>query len=170
MKSTKFALCLQTTVVPFGILMASGAVKKNRDNPKYKRYFADGLRAVTAAESREEEPKIVADILESMAEDENDPEIGAVVTQWKSKLAAARAKVIATVESLETTEKAIAYIKDKKLPVLMATWREEYKKLEGALLTVYASNPKRVARFFKPFRKNRKVSKLQTPVVPPASP
>ncbi|MBK9260313.1 MAG: hypothetical protein IPM54_10800 [Polyangiaceae bacterium] len=77
-----------------------GAVKKNRDNLKYKRYFADGLRAVTAAESREEEPKIVADILESMAEDENDPEIGAVVTQWKSKLAAARAKVIAMVESL----------------------------------------------------------------------
>jgi hypothetical protein len=45
----------------------------------------------------------------------------------------------------------------------MAAWRDEYKKLEAALITVYPSNPKRVARCFKPFRKNRKVYKPKTP-------
>lgn len=136
-----------------------GAVKKDRDNPKYRRYFPSGLRAITQAEPRKEEPELVGDMLDCMAEDENDVDIGAVVTMWKPKLTASRAKVLAAHETLTIVEKALANLEEKKIPALMAAWREEYKKLEGALVTIYPSHSKRVARFFKPFRKNRKVSK-----------
>jgi len=140
-------------------LQLLGAVKKNRDNPQYRRYFKDGLRAVTMAEPRKEEPELVADILGCMAEDKNDPEIGEVVTAWLPKLTASRAKVVAADEALSLVEKALANLEDKKIPALMATWREEYKKLEGALLTIYPTNPKRVRRFFIAFRRSRKPAK-----------
>lgn len=143
------------------------AVGKNRDHIKYKRYFAEGLRAVTTAEPRQEEPEIVGDMLTWMAEDENDAAIGDVVKQWKPKLEASRARVIAMDEALTTTEKSLAYLKDQKLPALMAAWREEYKKLEGALQILYPSDPKRVARFFKPFRRGRKSPKPQAPTTTP---
>lgn len=144
-----------------------GAVKKNRDNPKYRRYFPDGLRAVTTADARKEEPEIVAAMLETMAEDENDSDIGEAVRTWKPKLSASHARVIAADETLTTTEKALTTVEDVKLPALLANWRDEYKKLEGALMMVYSTDSKRVARFFKAFRKNRKVSKPQTPTPTP---
>ena len=140
-----------------------GTVKKNRDNAKYQRYFRNGLRAVTQADPRKEEPELVADMLTQMAEDTNDPEIGEAVQAWKAKLTASHARVVAADETLKTTERALTLVEGTKLPGLLATWREEYKKLEGALLMAYPTEPKRVARFFKPFRKNRKVSKAQTP-------
>jgi hypothetical protein len=147
-----------------------GAVKKDRDNPKYRRYFKSGLRAVTMAEPRKAEPELVSDMLVCMAEDLNDPDIGAVVTQWKPKLTASHAKVVAADEALTAVEKTLANLEEKKIPALMATWREEYKKLEGTLLTVYPTNPKRIARFFKAFRRARKPSKPQLPQTPPATP
>lgn len=144
-----------------------GAVKKNRDNPKYRRYFPDGLRAITAADPRKEEPELVGDMLTLMAEDGNDPEIGEAVRTWRPKLTTSLTRVVDADEALTTTEKALAMIQDVKLPGLLANWRDEYKKLEGALLMVYPTDPKRVARFFKPFRKNRKISKPQTPSTTP---
>lgn len=144
-----------------------GAVKKNRDNPKYRRYFRDGLRAVTQAEPRDEEPEIVARFLQMMAEDANDPEIGLIVSMWHSRVSASRAKVIVAEEALALADKALANVETQKLPALMAAWREEYKKLEGKLLIIYASEPKRVGRFFKPFRRNRKITKA--PAIPAPS-
>lgn len=138
------------------------AVGKNRDHIKYKRYFSEGLRAITTAEPRAEEPDLIKDMLGLMVEDENDGDIGAIVKQWRPKLSASRDKVVAADEALTTAEKALTQLKEVRLPGLMAMWREEYKKLEGALLTVYPTDPKRVARCFKPFRKHRKSSTPQT--------
>ena len=140
-------------------LQLLGAVKKVRDNAKYQRYFRNGLRAVTQAEPRKEEPDLVADMLTLMAEDANDPEIGEAVQAWKTKLTTSHARVLAAVETLTTTERTLGTVEGTKLPDLLATWREEYKKLEGALLMVYPTDSKRVARFFKPFRKPRKPAK-----------
>jgi len=147
-----------------------GAVKKNREAPKYRRYFKDGLRAITMAEPRKEEPELVADMLVCMAEDKNDPEIGEVVTSWLPKLTASRLKVVAADDALTAIEKALANLEEKKIPALMAAWREEYKKLEGTLVTIYPSNPKRVSRCFKAFLKNRKASKPQSAGTPPTTP
>ena len=138
------------------------AIRKNRDNPKYRRYFATGVRDVTTAEPRQEEPEVVSDMLTAMAEDKNDPEIGSVITQWQPKLSASRGNVVAADADLTATEKALAYLEEKKIPALLASWREEYKKLEGSLTTAYPNDPKRVARCFKPFRKKRKPAKDAT--------
>jgi hypothetical protein len=134
-------------------------VKKDRDSLTYRRYFNRGLRDVTKAEPRKEEPEIIADLLDAMDEDKNDLELGDLIAQWQPNLANSRAKVIAADEALTITEKALARLNEQQLPELMAGWREEYKKLAGDLTAVYAGTPKAVSRFFKPFRKARKSSK-----------
>jgi hypothetical protein len=136
-----------------------GLVQKNREAPKYRRYFAYGLREVTTAEPRQEEPELVRQMLIAMDEDKADSDLGPLVAVWSPKLTASRNKVIAADEDLTTLEKDLAFLTDKTIPSLMAAWRTEYKKLEGALTTAYADNPKKVDRFFKPFRKRRKDKK-----------
>ncbi len=136
-----------------------GLVNKNRDDPRYRRYFPYGLRDVTTAEPRTEEPEQVGQMLDAMTEDQGDPDLGPLIVIWSPKLTASRAKVMAASENLAVTEKALAFLNDKTLPALMATWRTEYKKLEGQLTSVYATDPKKVDRFFKPFRKRRKDKK-----------
>lgn len=136
-----------------------GLVGKDRESLRYRRYFNRGLRDVTKAEPRKEEPEIIADLLDAMDEDQNTPELGPIITIWQPKLAAARARVIAADEALTKTEKTLAKLNEQKLPELMAAWRDEYKKLEAALATVYATKPKTVGRFFKAFRKPRRSSK-----------
>jgi len=135
-----------------------GIVQKDRDSLTYRRYFNRGLRDVTKAEPRKEEPEIIADLLDAMSEDK-DAEIAPAITQWQPKLAAARLEVIAADEALTLTEKALARMNEQTLPEIMAGWRDEYKKVEAALTNVYPSKPKVVARFFKAFRKPRKPSK-----------
>lgn len=143
------------------------ALGKNRDHVKYLRYFRDGLRAVTTAEPRKEEPEIVDDMIALMIEDDHDPEIGAVVQQWRPKLERSLENVIAADEALTLVQKALGQLDDAKLPMLMTSWREEYKRVEAALMTVYPEDSKRVARFFKPFRRNRKRPKSETPAPTP---
>jgi hypothetical protein len=145
-----------------------GAVKKNRAHPRYLRYFKEGLREVTQAEPRKVEPALVGQMLEAMAEDQNDPEIGGVIATFQPQLAASRQAVLEADKALVITEKAIAYLEDMTLPALMAAWQEEYKKLEGALITVFASDHRRVDRFFKPFRNRSKPKKKAAAPTPPA--
>lgn len=152
------------------------AVKKNLGSPKYTRYFKGGLREVTQAEPRQEEPELVGQMLAAMDEDKKDPEIGSAVVTFLPKLTASRDKVLEADKDLSTVEKELAFLEDKTIPALMAAWREEYKKLEGALTTVYPSDAKKVDRFFKPFRKRGKTAKkaaapnVTPPVVPPPTP
>jgi hypothetical protein len=138
-------------------------VKKNRDAPKYRRYFLRGLREVTEADSRTEEPERVGQMLVAMEEDKNDADMGPLVAVWNPKLTASRTTVLEADEALDTLEKELAYLEEKTIPSLMATWRKEYKALEGALTTVFADEPKKVERFFKPFRKPRKDKKQPPP-------
>jgi hypothetical protein len=136
-----------------------GIVHKDRESLTYRRYFNRGLRDVTKAEPRKEEPEIILDLLDAMSEDKHDVELGPAIEQWQPKLAAARNRVLAADEALTITEKTLARLNEQRLPEIMSAWREEYKKLEGALTTVFASRPKMVNRFFKAFRKPRKSSK-----------
>lgn len=136
-----------------------GIVQKDRESLTYRRYFNRGLRDVTKAEPRKEEPEIILDLLDAMKDDQNDLELAPAIELWQPRLAAARARVIAADEALTMTEKALSRLNEHTLPDLMAAWREEYKKVEGALTTAFASRPKMVNRFFKAFRKPRKSSK-----------
>jgi len=144
-------------------------VKKNRNDPQYIRYFANGLRDITTADPRKEGRDQIEQMLETMTKDETDPSLGPLVAIWAPKIKASHDQVITADESLTETEKALAFLNEKTIPALMATWRSEYKKLEGALTGVYASNPKKVARFFKPFRRRQKTSKkAEAPSAPVA--
>ncbi len=145
-------------------------VKKNRNDPQYVRYFADGLRDITTADPRKEGRERIEQMLETMAQDETDAALGPVVAVWAPKIRTSLDEVIAANESLIETEKAIAFLNEKTIPALMATWRIEYKKLEGALTSVYASNPKKVDRFFKPFRRRPKTNKKAETTPAPVAP
>lgn len=136
-------------------------VKKNRDDARYDRYFPEGLREITAA-SRKDGPDRIQQLLETMKLDANHPELGSLIAQWAPKITTAHGELVDAEQSLANTEKALAFLKEKTLVSAMADWRTEYKKLEGALTGVYASNPKKVGRFFKPFRKRRKENKSTT--------
>ncbi len=153
-----------------------GLVDKQRSDPRYQRYFKDGLRAVTTAEPRVEEPGLVAQMLKAMEEDKADAELGPIVAKFIPKLTAARDKVVLSDANLTAVEKELTFLDEKTILQLMANWRVEYKKLESALTSAYPTNPKKVARFFKPFRKSRRAKKAPsspaapTPVTPPANP
>jgi hypothetical protein len=144
-------------------------VKKNRNDPRYIRYFPNGLREITTADPRKEGRERIEQMLETMAQDAADASLGPLVAVWAPKIKTSLDEVIAADESLVETEKALAFLNEKTIPALMATWRNEYKKLEGALTGVYASNPKKVDRFFKPFRRRQKTNKkAETKPVPVA--
>lgn len=133
-------------------------VKKNREDERYSRYFVNGLREITAA-PRKEGPDRIQQMLDTMKLDANHADLGPLVALWAPKITTSHDEVVAAEISLANTEKTMAFLKEKTIPLLMANWRTEYKKLEGALTSVYASNPKKVGRFFKPFRKRRKENK-----------
>ncbi len=145
-------------------------VKKNRNDPQYLRYFRNGLRDITTADPRKEGRERIEQMLETMDKDETDATLGPVVAIWAPKIKTSLNDVSAADKSLTETEKTLAFLNEKTIPALMATWRNEYKKLEGALTGVYASNPKKVGRFFKAFRKrqknNKKAEPTPTPVLP----
>lgn len=151
-----------------------GVVEKNRDDPRYRRYFPNGLREVTEAEPRKEEPARVGQILDAMEEDKSKPELELepLILQHQSKIAAARDAVVLAEENLAKSEKTLAYLSDVTIPTLMAEWRKRYKELEGMLTKVFATNTRRVDRFFKQFRSRSTKKKAAGPVVttPPATP
>ncbi|APR79330.1 Hypothetical protein A7982_04677 [Minicystis rosea] len=139
-------------------------VRKDRNDPRYRRYFPAGLRSITQADMRDEEPDMVADMLKSMAEDAADPLIGALVSEARPKLSAKLADVETADAALTALEKDLAYLEEKTLPALLATWDDEYKKLHGVLVTAFPRDPARVESYFKPFRKSR--AKAKKPVTP----
>ena len=143
-------------------------VKKNRDDDRYNRYFPNGLREITAS-SRKDGPDRIQQMLDTMKLDANHADLGPLVASWSPKITTTHDELIAAEQALSNTEKALAFLKEKTLPTIMADWRIEYKKLEGALTGVYASNPKKVGRFFKPFRKRRKDNKPTTSASAPTS-
>lgn len=145
-------------------------VKKNRNDPQYIRYFPNGLREITAADPRKEGRDRIEQMLETMTKDEADASLGPLVAIWAPQIKTAFGEVKTADDSLTETEKALAFLNEKTIPALMATWRTEYKKLEGALTGVYASNPKKVARFFKPFRRRQKANKKAEPTPAPVTP
>jgi hypothetical protein len=146
-------------------------VKKDRADDRYRRYIKVGLRDITTAEPRKEEPKLVGQMLEAMAEDaaKADAELAPLLAASMPKLTASREQVVKADEQLTTTETELAFLEDMTIPSLMATWRAEYKKLEGALTTVYPTNAKKVDRFFKPFRKPRRTKKTAGSAATPAA-
>jgi hypothetical protein len=137
-------------------LQLYGAVNKNRKDPLYVRYFPFGLRDVTEADMRTEEPVKVEEIIKALAEDAGKPVIGALATDFLPKLTAALAAVEGGDTKLTAAEQDAAYAVSKTLPGLVVDWTGAYVKLHGAIEAAFPYDAPRVESYFQPFRKTRK--------------
>lgn len=147
-------------------------VKKDRDDPRYRRYFKTNLRAVTEAEPRKTEPAMVAAMIVSLIEDEQSPSMGAIAQEFRPRFEAALAEVQAGEQALTAAEAIMVHLRDQKIPAAKVTWIDEYVKLHAAIRAVFPRDAARVESYFVRFRKDRKKAEevASDPVAPPAPP
>lgn len=131
-------------------------VDKKRNDPLYRRYFEDGLRDVTEANMRTEQPEKVKTIIKSLGEDVQKPGIGPLATEFMPSLQAALAEVEAAGAALSEIEQQVAYLSDRTIPECKALWTDDYVKLHGELKVRLPRDPARVESYFYPFKKERK--------------
>ncbi|MBK9264162.1 MAG: hypothetical protein IPM54_30725 [Polyangiaceae bacterium] len=131
-------------------------VDKNRDDPRYRRYFPQGLRAVTEADARQAEPKLVRDIIKTLDEDKAKPGFDALHAEFHDKLLASVQAVEAADAACAEVEAQLAFLQDKVLAEIKVRWVEERKKLYAELSKKYPHDPSRVESYFARFAKPRK--------------
>jgi hypothetical protein len=131
-------------------------VDKNREDPRYRRYFPEGLRAVTEADARQVEPKLVRALLKTL--DEDQPKKG-----FSELHEAYRDRFQACVDAVEAADAACSQIEaqwthenDVVLVELKNRWIEERTKLYAELMKKFPNDLPRVESFFKRFAKPRK--------------
>jgi len=131
-------------------------VDKNRDDPRYQRYFPNGLRAVTEADARQVEPKLVRDIIKTLDEDQTKPGFDKLHAEYRDKLWAAVQAVEVADTACEQIETQLAFLKDKVLIEVKLKWVEERKKLHAELTKKFPHDARRVESYFLRFAKARK--------------
>lgn len=130
-------------------------VGKNRNDPRYRRYFPAGLRAVTEADARKAEPKLVRDIIKTLNEDQDKAGITNLHGEFRNKLQAAVDAVEAADAACSQTEDELAFLKDKVLAEVKLKWIEERKILHAELTKKFPHDPQRVESYFRRFAKPR---------------
>lgn len=131
-------------------------VGKNREDPRYRRYFPQGLRAVTEADARRVEPKLVRDIVKTLDEDKAKPGFEPLHTEYRDKLLAGVEAVEEADAACALVEEKLAFLQDKVLEETKVRWVEERKKLYAELSKKYPHDPARVESYFARFAKPRK--------------
>ncbi len=131
-------------------------VDKNRDDPRYRRYFPHGLRAVTEADARTAEPKLVRDIIKTLDEDQGKAGFDALHGEFRNKLQAAVESVEAADAVCVEVENQLAFLKDKVLVEIKLKWIEERKKLHAELTKMFPHDSARVESYFRRFARPRK--------------
>jgi hypothetical protein len=153
-------------------LQLFGLVRKDTDHPRYRRYFKDGLRAVTEAEPRRSEPTMVAAMIVSLGEDLADPVLGELAAAFLPRFKAALAQVKATEQALAIDEASARHRREQTIPAAKLALIDEYVKLHGALRALFPREAARVEACFLPFRKERKKADEASPepAPPPSAP
>jgi hypothetical protein len=133
-------------------------VGKKYDHPLYVRYVPKGLRDITQADMRTEEPVMVTEMIKLLNEDltQNKPGISELANEFMPKLQQANDAVITAEKDLTQAETDANHVDQKTIPALIVDWMTEYKKLEAALTAAWPLDADRVQRCFKPFRKPKK--------------
>lgn len=131
-------------------------VDKNREDPRYRRYFPQGVRAVTEAHARTVEPKLVRDLIKTLDEDKSKTGFDTLHAEFRSRFQSA-------VESVEAADSALAQIEaqwdfehHKALAEIKFKWVEERKKLHAELSKLFPHDNGRVEAYFQRFAKPRK--------------
>ncbi len=130
-------------------------VDKNRDDPRYRRYFPNGLRAVTEADARKVEPKLVREIIKTLDEDQNKPGFSSLHAEFRNKLQAAVDAVEAADTACSQIEDQLAFLKEKVLAEIKLKWLEERKILHAELTKKFPHDAARVESYFRRFAKPR---------------
>lgn len=131
-------------------------VGKNRDDPRYRRYFPDGLRAVTEADARAVEPKLVQDLIQTLEQDKVKPDFATLHADYQAKLQTALEAVQAADRACTHVETQWTFDRDKVLAELKVQWIEERKKLHADLSKKFPQDAPRVESYFRRFAKARK--------------
>lgn len=130
-------------------------VNKNREDPRYRRYFPDGLRAVTEADAREVEPQLVLGIVKTLDEDQGKPDFAPLHAEFRAKLQAAVGAVEFADKASGQAEEQLAFLQNKVLAELKLKWVEERKKLHADLTKKFPHDAARVESYFQRFAKAR---------------
>lgn len=130
-------------------------VNKNRDDPRYRRYFPKGLRAVTEADAREAEPELVHGMIKTLDEDQAKPDFAPLHAEFRAKLQAAVEAVEAADKACGQAEEQLGFFQSKVLVELKLKWVEERKKLHAELTKKFPHDPSRVESYFQRFAKPR---------------
>jgi hypothetical protein len=139
-------------------------VHKNRADLRYRRYIpAAGLRAITEAEPRQTEPKMIRGILETMEEDASAADLGPIVAEYQPRLEAAVSAVETAAKDVGSVESQIKTLKEKTIPATKARFVDEYVKLHGALRGKFPRDTARVESYFRQITKRR--AKTASPAV-----
>ncbi|MEO7330067.1 MAG: hypothetical protein ABI193_15945 [Minicystis sp.] len=147
-------------------------VKKDREDPRYRRYFKTGLRAVTEAEPRKTEPTMVAAMVVCLIEDEPSTTLGPLATEFRPRFEAALGAVQTAEQDLSEAEATRLHVRDQNIPAAKATWTDEYVKLHAAIRAHFPRDPARVESYFLRFRKEKKkaIEVENNPVAPAPEP
>ena len=129
---------------------------KNRDDPRYRRYFPEGLRSVTEADAREVEPKRVRAILKALDEDKDKPGFKPLYEEYFARLLGAVAAVEAADAACTKVEEDLAFLKEKTITDVKRRWVEERIKLHADLTKKFPNDAARVESYFSRFAKPRK--------------
>lgn len=130
-------------------------VNKNRDDARYRRYFSQGLRAVTEADARQVEPQLVLEMIKTLDEDQTKPDFAPLHAEFRAKLQAAVDGVQAADKACGQAEEHLAFLQNKVLVELKLKWVEERKKLHAELTKKFPHDASRVESYFQRFAKPR---------------
>jgi hypothetical protein len=138
-------------------------VGKRRDDPRYRRYFPEGLRAVTETDERDVQPKLVRGILAALEDDKAKPEFAPLHSELHAKLLAAVQAVESADAACAKVEDELAYLVDRKMAEAKTHWLEERTKLHAELTKKFPHDPGRVESYFPRFARPRKKKAASKP-------
>lgn len=138
-------------------------VNKKRDDPRYRRYFPEGLRAVTETDERAVQPKLVRGILAALDEDKEKPDFAPLHAEFHAKLLIAVQAVEAADMACTKVEDELAFLVDRKIAEAKTLWLEERTKLHAELTKKFPHDPGRVESYFQRFGRPRKKKAASKP-------
>lgn len=140
-----------------------GLVGKRREDPRYQRYFKDGLVHITRSNMRTAQPEKVDTLLKKMAQDQaapdTDAELKALLVEHAPHIQAGAAKVALADAALSAVESQRNEMKNVTLEGLRQVWISKRQVLHANLRAKFPNDIARVEAYFKPFSKPRKASK-----------
>lgn len=140
-------------------------VGKRREDPRYQRYFKDGLVDITRSNMRTVQPGKVETLIKKMAQDQTAPdtdaELKVLLVEHAPRIQAGASNVAGAAAALSVVENQRNAMKDVTLEGLRQAWISKRQVLYANLRAKFPNDLARVEAYFKPFSKPRKRMKKE---------